>query len=246
VLWLWLGLETRPPRAPLRRPRAKDYFWLAIGGGFLAGDLAAWHWAIGLTSVANSTLFANTAPIHVTLGAWLLLGERIRGGFLLGLGLALAGATLLMVQSLNVDVGLLEGDGLGLLTGFFYGGYVLCVKHMRASLSTATIMAWTSLIAVPPLIVLSLLWGEGFLAASLAGWGVLIGLGVVVHAGGQSLISFALAHLPASFSSVGLFLQPVAAALLAWLILSEPISPLQAVGAAVVLAGILIAKRYSG
>ena len=39
-----------------------------IAAGFcFAGDLAFWHWSIVLTSVANSTLLANLAPIFVAL-----------------------------------------------------------------------------------------------------------------------------------------------------------------------------------
>ena len=66
-----------------------------------------------------------------------------------------------------------------------------------------------------------------------------------VLAGGQSLIAYALAHLPAAFSSLSLLVQPVAAAVLAWLILAEPIGPWQAAGGAIVLVGIAIARRGS-
>jgi drug/metabolite transporter (DMT)-like permease len=56
-------------------------------------------------------------------------------------------------------------------------------------------------------------------------------------------ITYALAYLPAAFSSLTLLLQPVVAAILAWILLSEPIGPMQAVGGLVVLAGIMIARR---
>ncbi len=75
---------------------------------------------------------------------------------------------------------------------------------------------------------------------------MLLALALLSHVGGQSLIAYALAHLPAAFSSVSLLLQPVAAALLAWLILSEALGLLQGLGGAVVLAGIAIARRGSG
>ncbi|MEE8445024.1 MAG: EamA family transporter, partial [Alphaproteobacteria bacterium] len=52
-------------------------------------------------------------------------------------------------------------------------------------------------------------------------------------------------HLPAAFSSVGLLLEPVAAALLGWMILAEAISPWQAAGGAIILWGILLARRGS-
>ena len=71
-------------------------------------------------------------------------------------------------------------------------------------------------------------------------------MALISHVGGQGLIAYALAHLPAAFSSVSLLLQPVAAALLAWLILSEPLGVVQGLGGAIVLAGIAIARRGSG
>ena len=65
------------------------------------------------------------------------------------------------------------------------------------------------------------------------------------HAAGQGLIAYALAHLPAAFSSVGLLLQPVVAALFAWLLLAEPLAALQVAGGLIVLAGIYLARRGS-
>ncbi|MBW8905233.1 MAG: DMT family transporter, partial [Betaproteobacteria bacterium] len=56
-------------------------------------------------------------------------------------------------------------------------------------------------------------------------------------------IAYSLAHLPAAFSSVSLLFQPVMAALFAWLLLGEALVPLQMMGAAVVLAGIYLARR---
>ena len=77
------------------------------------------------------------------------------------------------------------------------------------------------------------------------GWVVLIGLALVSHVGGQGLITFALAHLPAAFSSVGLLLQPAVAAALAWIILNEPVGMWQSLGGAIVLAGIILARQGS-
>ncbi|MBI3068865.1 MAG: EamA family transporter, partial [Betaproteobacteria bacterium] len=60
---------------------------------------------------------------------------------------------------------------------------------------------------------------------------------------GQSLIAWAMAHLPATFSSVGLLLQPVMAAIFAWILLGEDMGALQMAGGVIVLAGIWIARR---
>jgi len=95
------------------------------------------------------------------------------------------------------------------------------------------------------LLPLSLISGERFLPLDARGWLVLIALALISHIGGQGLIAYALAHLPAAFSSVSLLLQPVLATVFAWLLLGEQLSPSQALGGALVLAGILIARRES-
>ena len=59
------------------------------------------------------------------------------------------------------------------------------------------------------------------------------------------MFAYALAHLPPGFSSVGLLLEPVAAALLAWIILAEAVTPWQAAGGAVILWGIVLARMGS-
>jgi drug/metabolite transporter (DMT)-like permease len=73
----------------------------------------------------------------------------------------------------------------------------------------------------------------------------LAALAVISHVGGQGLITYALAHLSAAFGSVGLLWQPVAAAILAWVILSEPLGPWQAMGGVIVLLGIYLARNAS-
>jgi drug/metabolite transporter (DMT)-like permease len=83
------------------------------------------------------------------------------------------------------------------------------------------------------------------LPVSAFGWWMLVGLALISHAAGQGLIAYALAHLPAAFSSVSLLSQPVMAALLAWVLLSEGLMPLQILGGLIVLAGIYLARRGS-
>jgi drug/metabolite transporter (DMT)-like permease len=60
---------------------------------------------------------------------------------------------------------------------------------------------------------------------------------------GQSLIAYALAHLPATFGAVGLYVQVIAAAVYAWLLLGERLAPVQIVGGVVVLLAIALARR---
>ena len=220
---------------------------LAAGIAF-AGDLAFWHWSIQFTSVANSTLLANLASIFVTLAAWLLWRQRPSALFLAGLAAALAGVALLVRASLAGFSGgspnALLGDGLGVVTAMFYAWYLLSVKGIRdRGGATLQLMAVTTTITAAILLPVALASGEALLPRTATGWLTLLGLAWISHTAGQGLIAYALAHLPAAFSSVGLLFQPVMAALFAWALLGESLSALQVAGGAVVLAGILLARR---
>ena len=240
LLALWMALQERG-----RKQGAARSAWpmAVLAGLFFAADLAVWHWSIRLTSVANATFLANLAPVAVTLGAWVLLGERARPVFFAGMLLSLAGAALLMGANVGGPGSVLLGDGLGMLTAVFYAGYQLCVKRLRDTQSTARIMFASGAACATVLLPLALLMGEAILPASPAGWGVLLGLALVCQLAGQGLITYAVAHLPASFSSVSLLLQPVAAAGFAWMLFGEALAALQWFGAAAVLAGIWLARR---
>lgn len=245
ILALWMAADRRRRPEPRRDARMADYIRLALGGAFFAGDLAFWHLSIMNTSVANATLFANFAPIFVTLGAWLLFGHGVTRAYLAGLGLGLAGAALLAGGSLVAAPGNLLGDGFGLITAVFLAGYILTVSRLRAVFGVAETMTWTSVGTAVVLLPVAWLSGEAMIAVTLAGWAVLLGLALLSHAVGQGLIAYALAHLPPGFSSVGLLLEPVAAAILGWIILAEAVTPWQTAGGGVILWGILLARRGS-
>jgi drug/metabolite transporter (DMT)-like permease len=240
LLALWAALDKRKA-APVAA--SGGLAMAVLAGLFFAADLAVWHWSIRLTSVANATFLANLAPIVVTIGAWVLLGERAKPIFFAGMLVSLAGAALLMGANLGGPGAVLLGDGLGVLTAVFYAGYQLCVKRLRDTQSTARLMLMSGIACAAALLPAALLMGETILPASAIGWLVLVALAVVCQFAGQSLIAYAVAHLSASFSSVSLLLQPVAAAAFAWLLFGEALALLQWIGAAAVLAGIWLARR---
>lgn len=242
ALWLLYWIKSGA-----RAPRHSGKGWLLVAAGLaFAGDLAFWHSSIKLTSVANSTLLANLASIFVTLAAWIFLRQRPTRMFLAGLAAALAGVLLLVYTSLEFSATGLAGDALGVVTAMFYAAYLLTVKGLRdRGETTLHLMAVTTTITALLLAPVALATGEQFFPNTGAGWLVLLGLALISHAAGQGLIAYALAHLPAAFSSVSLLFQPVMAALFAWLLLSEPLVPLQLAGGLIVLAGIYLARRGS-
>ena len=217
---------------------------LFAAGLFFAGDLAVWHWSIVLTSVANAVLLANLAPIFVTLAAWLLWRQRPSIPFLAGLTAALTGVALMVGGDFSGSSSrALLGDALGVITALFYAAYQVTVKKLRGTVNTARIMAVSSVVTAAILLPIALLSGEVFFPATMTGWIKVLGLALISQVAGQSLIAYALAHLPATLSSVGLLLQPVMAGMFAWILLGETLGAIAMVGAVLVLSGIRIATQ---
>lgn len=223
--------------------KLSDYGLLILPGAILALDLAAWHLSITMTSVANATLLANLAPVFVTVIGFLFFRAVVTRLFVLGLALALAGVIILKGGPAALGNGDLRGDGVAIVAAMFYAGYILAIGRLRSRFDTIRIMLWSTASAAVCVFPLAFFFEGHILPPTAYGWAVVFGLAFISHAGGQVAIAYALAYLPAAFSSLTLLLQPVVAAILAWALLNEAIGPMQAIGGAVVLAGIMVARR---
>ena len=77
-------------------------------------------------------------------------------------------------------------------------------------------------------------------------WWLLVALALVAQVGGQGLITYSMAHLPASFASIALLVQPVVAAAVSWVLFDQALGPLQLAGGVLVLGGVTLAGRARG
>jgi drug/metabolite transporter (DMT)-like permease len=247
-LALWALLERRttvPADRAAARARLLDpgFLW---AGAFFAGDIALYHLSLARTSVAAATLEANTAPIVVTILAWAFWGERPRLGFLLATLLAFGGLLLIVAPKLTAGGHALGGDGLALGAAWFYAAYILAVARLRTRHGTGAVMFASTLVFSVLLLPLPFAMGERFLPDSGRGWLLLVGLALSAQALGQSLIAYALAHLRPTFGSLGLYLQVIAAAVYAWLLLGERLQAAQLAGGLIVLIAIALARAARG
>lgn len=242
-LWAWaFAVRKQDQVAGSRSGFSKA---LALTGIYFACDMGLWHLALHYTTVANATLLSNFAPICIALWMWVAYRVRFSRIFIGGMAAALAGTVMLVGPNASVGGDKLLGDALGLSSAAFYAAYQLTIKDARSQYSTARLMAWSTTVTGIALLPFALLAPGDFWPAHAAGWLPLLALALVAQIGGQTVIAYAFAHLPASLSSVSLLIQPLTAALAAWIIFQEAIGPLQMAGGALLLWGIYLAKRGS-
>jgi drug/metabolite transporter (DMT)-like permease len=237
VWMIWSERETAAAKAGFRFSLPTILAGLAF-----TGDLLFWHLSIVTTNIADSTFFATTAPIWVVAFGWLIYREPVRGTTLAGLALCLAGGAALLARSLRIHPSGVIGDLEGLATGVFFGLYFLTVQAARKNASAARVTFEATLITAALLFVVAAVVERSLFPRSVAGALALVGMGWISHAGGQGLLAVALGRLPAAFSSLVIFLEAIAAAGFAFLLLGEPVSMAQALGGVLILAGIFVAR----
>ena len=217
---------------------------MAVWAGLaFAADLGFWHYALGFTTVANATVLTNLTPIVVTALAWLVFKEVPQRLFLAGLVLAITGAVTLAHGAASARSGSNTGlgDALAVGTAFWYALYFLAIRKARQTLSAPLVMFWSSLVALPCLLIFALVMDEPLWPTTPLGWFACLGLGFV-HVAGQGSIAWALGRLPTAITSLVVLIQPVVAALLGWILFAEAIGPWQILGAALTLSGVVLAQ----
>lgn len=231
VAWL----ARRP--AAVAQPRARA--WAMLAGVCFVLDLWMWHTALHHTSAANATLLVTLAPIWVAVVSVLWLGARLRRRFWGGMLLALVGALVLgLAKGARWGTGF--GELLGGLASLAYGAFTLALGRARRDLSAPDALFWVVLSCTVLFGLLGWTRGEAFTGFPARSWWALLGLGILVQVVAWWFITWGLGHVPMNLGAMGLMVQPVATVILGWLLLAEPLKPLQGLGTLLVLAGVAL------
>jgi drug/metabolite transporter (DMT)-like permease len=138
----------------------------------------------------------------------------------------------------------LAGVVFGALTSVAYAGFLLVLRQGSKDLRriAGPLFHATAMSAVAAA-VFGLFTGELDGPPGLDSHGWLLALAFFAQVAGWLLISISLPRLPAAVTSVILLLQPVGAMVLAKFVVDEQPSPVQIVGAVLILAGVIVAAR---
>ncbi|HEY6917600.1 MAG TPA: DMT family transporter, partial [Allosphingosinicella sp.] len=168
------------------------FLTIVVGGLFFAADLAAWHYGIVRTKLANATLFGNMSSLLFAFYGFLLLRRlpsRVQGAALL---FALTGAVLLMGSSYELSPSHFEGDLFALLAGLFYTFYLVAIDRARRTLAPMPVLALATIAGALPLLILALAMGEAVMPRD---WTPLLLLSFGSQVVGQGLLVYAMGYL---------------------------------------------------
>ena len=236
---LLVAFLARSPELLRIRRRDVPYF-LVLGGGAMALVQATYFYAISKIHVAAAILLQYTSPLWIAGFAALFWGERLTPTKIASLGLALAGAYL-VVGGYDVQFVTLNRAGLAaaLFSGVCFATYSLLGERGMHRYSPWTVLFYALAFASLTLHILHQPFHYLYARYSPAQW---LGIAYVAVAG--TLVPFGLYfvgvnHIRSTRASITATLEPIAAAGFALLILGETLSPLQTLGGALVISAVI-------
>lgn len=223
--------------APLwgRRP-----VFLALRGltGFAA--LSCYFWTVVHLPFALAVLLAQTNPVFTAVFAWAFLGERPGWRLLPAAALVLAGVAALVPSGIAPG-GSAAGVAVALVGAALAGSAYTEVRALARTEAPLTIVLWfqglSLLLAIPGTIL------EGPVLPRGIEWLWLVGVGATGHLG-QVLLTHGLARVPAGRGTLANPLVVAFGAGFGWAIFDEPLGWNVAFGAALLVAGLLLAGMH--
>jgi drug/metabolite transporter (DMT)-like permease len=243
------------PRSFLQTTALFRHNWILARGVALtilifAIHIAAWMSSLALTSVLRCAVLTATGPLFAAGLSW-LAGEKPSPRFFAGCALALLGIAAMASYGQGESAAPLDsnlalwGDLLALLSALTVAFYLQAGRRVRHSIDLSGYLAWVNLGAATLLASYLLVdgqhaWPKSLRPEQLIALGV---LGLLPGVVGHGLLNWTVRFLPVHIASLTTLLEPVGAAVLAYLFLNEPIAPVEACGAGALLLGVAIGSR---
>ena len=227
------------------RLSARQWIGVALLG---ATGVAAYNlfFMAGLQQVpaGRASLITALNPAATLAGAALFFRERLAPHKLAGIAVAIVGAAIVIGR--GNPLGLLSG-GMGLGEAYIFGAvmawaaFTLIAKRLMTGLSPLAVTTCASLLGTMMLAAAVLVDGAPFVpAASMRAWLAIAFLGVLGTAVAFVWYNDGVRRLGPARASIFINLVPVAALLLAWLLLGERVDASTIAGGALVLTGVYV------
>ncbi|WP_414712220.1 DMT family transporter [Sphingomonas sp.] len=213
---------------------------LALSGMAFALDLGSWHIGILQTTLANSTLFGNSATLIYPIYGFIVARAWPTRTQAAALALAAVGGAVLLGRSAELSPQNLVGDLFCLLAGVLYAVYFILMARVRRAMPPVSALALSTLASAAPLLILALALGDRVIPVD---WTPLILLALFSQLIGQGLLIYAIGHLPPLIVGLALLIQPVVSATIGWVWFDERLGMADLGGAVLIAVALVLVRR---
>lgn len=223
-------------------------FWPFLGFGVIGNTVYQLLFTTGLvhTTSANSAAILTTTPVVVALAGGLLGTEKIRRTTWFGLALAMGGiATVMSARGLALSAQTMTGDLLVLSSVFCWTAYVLGIRAWAGRSSALRTTALTTLTGTPGLVLLGLpgLWRIDWFQVRGVAYAGIVYSSVLALVVCYLLYNRNVKLIGGVRTTIYGCAIPLVATLIAWPVLGERPVWWQAIGALLIIAGVLVTRR---
>ncbi|MDZ4093810.1 MAG: DMT family transporter [Paracoccaceae bacterium] len=217
--------------------RSQHRFLHLLRAALKLGSLVAVFAALAAAPLADVTAIGFAAPLFVTLGAWGLLGERLRPVRMLAAVLGFIGVIVVLRPDWGAGMAMISPAlALALLAAALTAVIQLMLKVMARKDATDTLVAWNLIVSVPLALLPALYF---WTTPTPAQWG-LLALQGALGAINQTAVTRAFQLADASLVAPIDFLRLPLVALLAFSIFGEMAGISTWIGAAFIFVSTLL------
>lgn len=197
-----------------------------------------------LTGAGHGSLLYATTPIYVFIFSAFMLKEGMPWRRALGIVIAVIGVILIVGQGAQLSAAYLLGDSIIFVAVLGWALYTVLGKPLVAKYGafrmTAYPLAIGTLCYAPLGIYRSVIFD--YSAVTLRGWSAMLFMAIAMSVIAYVAWYWVLKHMDAGRLALFSNIQPLIAVLASWLMIGEAPTVVFAIGAGVVLAGLLIAE----
>jgi len=217
-----------------------EKFRLHVARSFInVASLSTWYMALALIPIADAAALGLSAPLFLTIGAALFLGEAMKVRRWAAIGFGVLGALIIIrpgFETLNI------GFMFVIMSGVFSAGTKLFAKHLSKWDSAITCSAWVAILQTPLSFILALFFWTTPTWTQL-GWLAVVG---ILAALGHITMVRAITHVEVSSLEPFTYVRLLWAAIIGYLVFSEFPGMWTWIGAAVIVgATSYIVRRES-
>ncbi|MEW5899264.1 MAG: DMT family transporter [Bacillota bacterium] len=192
---------------------------------------------------AMAILFLYFFPTVVTILAFFFLKEPLTGQKVLALLLTFLGCAVILGQPAAFGALHPRGVALSLAAAFTNAVFLVGTARLLAGISTLVYNTYVSTIVALAVGLLALLSGQFSLAFDLRTLAAIAVLGIVATVMAMAAFYRGVKEIGASHAAIISTFEPVATAVLGFLVLGESLTAWQMAGGAAVLAGVFLQRR---
>lgn len=233
-------------RSHLQQLSRTDLILISVSGVVLAFHFIAWTLSLEYTTVLISVVLVTTSPLWSAALEVVFLKTRLNRWILTGLLIAIVGGVVISLPG--------DGDTLALGSNPILGGllaiagavtfavYMVIGQKIRTTLPVIPYIWMVYGIAAMVACGVVLVTATPVAGFSTQGYMWLVLTALVPQLIGHSSFNYAVEHLSATYIGITSQLEPVGSAILAYFVFRELPRPLQIVGSAVILVGLVLAS----